>query len=287
MPHRFHLAHMVPDPRLHGLYGYREVIDTFQWGLVELGHTVTYAENVFSKDAINIVFGFQVLADGFLDELPRNTIIYNLEQNPRPGSGIRAKACCNIVARRLQIWDYCERNLDFWRQLSPAHTVRHVPVGWAPVLEKIKSSSSPDIDVLIYGLPAPLRLQIFHDLCKAGVKCVFLCGLYGESRDGLIARAKLVLNINQYGAGRIFEIVRVSYLLANAKPVVADSMPDTWIEPDVGGAVAFASPDALKDKCLSLLQDDSERLRLGKYGQEVIRKRDIRTILSTVLGAMP
>src|SRR5687768_12000410 len=27
----FHILHVIPDARMHGLYGYREVIDTLQW----------------------------------------------------------------------------------------------------------------------------------------------------------------------------------------------------------------------------------------------------------------
>ena len=47
-----------------------------------------------------------------------------------------------------------------------------------------------------------------------------MCRRFGAGlRDDLIARAKVVLNINKHQA-KIFEIVRVSYLMANAKAVV-------------------------------------------------------------------
>ena len=58
---RYHLAHIIPDPRIHGFKGFQEVIDTVGWGLEQLGHRVTRAGNSFAKDAINIVFGAQML----------------------------------------------------------------------------------------------------------------------------------------------------------------------------------------------------------------------------------
>ena len=52
---------------------------------------------------------------------------------------------------------------------------------------------------------------------------------YGGKRDALIARAKVVLNIHYYAA-QVFEIVRVSYLLANSKAVVTEIGPDTDLD---------------------------------------------------------
>src|SRR6185437_15004850 len=57
----YHLMHCVPpDPRVHGLNGYKEVIETVAWGLEQLGHKTTYALNHSAQDATNIVFGAQV-----------------------------------------------------------------------------------------------------------------------------------------------------------------------------------------------------------------------------------
>jgi len=36
---RYHLAHIIPDPRLHSLKGFQEVVDTVAWGLERLGHS--------------------------------------------------------------------------------------------------------------------------------------------------------------------------------------------------------------------------------------------------------
>ena len=77
---RFHLVHWIPNKRMHGLNGYKEVIDTIQWGLEQLGHNVTFGLNSIISDATNIIFGAQTMDTATIAALPSNTIIYNFEQ---------------------------------------------------------------------------------------------------------------------------------------------------------------------------------------------------------------
>ncbi len=283
-PSRFHIVHVVPDPRLHGLYGYREVIETLQWGLTSLGHETTVAENEFADDCINIVFGFQMLSDAQLETVPADTIVYNFEQL----TGLKAdalKSAYRVAARRLHIWEYSEYNLATWEQFQPVHRVVHVPVGWAPILARIPRDVPQDIDVLFYGVPGQRRLALFSQLCQTGACCLYACGLYGAARDGLIARARLVLNIDLNDSRRIFEVVRVSYLLANAKAVVAAVRPQTLVEPDLRDAVAFATVDRVTAQCLELLANEPARRQLEERGERAFRTRDIRGILSRALDA--
>jgi hypothetical protein len=281
-PARFHIVHVVPDPKLHGLYGYREVIETLQWGLASLGHPTTVATNAFSAGSVNIVLGFQMLPEADLDRAPPDTIVYNFEQL----AGIAPdalKSAYRAAARRLRVWDYSEHNLATWATLDPARKVVHVPVGWAPILARIPRDVAQDIDVLFYGVPGQRRLAVYSQLCQTGASCVFACGLYAASRDSLIARAKLVLNVDLNDTRRVFEIVRVSYLLANAKAVVAALHAHTLVEADLRDAVAFSAPDRLPATCLELLANEPLRRELEARGEQAIRARDIRAILGRAL----
>lgn len=283
---RYHLAHLVPDRRLHGLYGYAELIDSIEWGLTALGHEVTRGLNRLSSRATNIVFGFQVGKEPLLDRIPPGSILYNLEQI----AGLAPDALKPIyaaAAQRYVIWEYSERNLSTWERLQPAHAVVHVPIGWAPVLARIDADAEKDIDVLFYGLPGGRRLAVFEELCRAGVRTVFVCGLYGASRDNLIARAKLVLNVHLYEHSKIFEVARVSYLLANRKAVVSEAAPGTFVEADLGEAVAFAPATGLIAVCQKLLADDRARHELERRGEEIFRRRDVREILAQALETTP
>lgn len=284
MTRRFHVSHLIPNPRQHGLQGYREVIESLRWGLASLGHEVTVNLNAIANDATNIVLGFQMLGEADIGRLPPDTIVYNLEQIAGL-SDEQLKPVFRAAARRLRVWEYSERNLIAWQRLRPVQSVVHVPIGWAPTLATIPRADPQDIDILFYGIPSNHRFGMFNALCQQGMSCVYACGLYGSSRDTLIARAKLVLNLNLYSQSRIFEIVRVSHLLTNAKAVVADLYPDTFIEPDLRDSVAFAVPEKIVECCHRLLEDESARRKLERQGEETMRKRDIRSILSRALEA--
>jgi hypothetical protein len=283
---RFHIAPLVPDRRdVHGLNGYRELIETLHWGLQQLGHSVSVRTNGIADDATNIIFGIQMAAVNLVEEFAPDTIVYQLEQM----AGVqpdRLKPAYHATAKRLHVWDYCERNLLAWRQLQPTHPPRVVPVGWAPILERIPKRPQEDIDVLLYGMPGEERFRVLRELCAAGVHCVFACGLYGSSRDDLIARSKIVLNINKYAHSRIFEVVRTSYLLANGKAVVADLHPDTFVEPDLAGAVALAPLSEVASLCIRLLDDTAARRQLEERGREIMRRRDVREILQRALAPL-
>lgn len=276
--------HCVPDvrhSRLHGLNGYREIVESVQWGLQQLGHEVSHAVNRAEPDATNIIFGAQVLAIEFLQLLPADTIVYHLEQL-RDNEVEQIREQIRYCAQRFKIWEYSQYNFACWSRLG-VDSVKHVPIGYAPVLTRIPKAPREDIEVLMYGFSGNKRGNAFHLLSHAGLTVLFVSGMYGEARDNLISRAKIVLNVNN-DSGQIFEIARASYLLANRKPVVSTREPRTAVEDDIMSAVKFTDMEELVDDCITLLDDDAARARLATAGFESFSKRDIRKILSNVLG---
>ena len=192
-----------------------------------------------------------------------------------------------LIAAKCQIWDYAGANMATWNGLSLKHAVKLVPVGYAPILTRIENAEQQDIDVLIYGAVGEQRLAVFASLGRlvnGGLAAVFASGLYGAGRDGLIARSKIVLNVNNISRSKIFEIVRVSYLLANAKAVVADIYPDSSIEEDFARGVMFVPTEMIAIACQDLLADDARRTRLERQGFACIARRDIRLLLAAALA---
>jgi len=182
----FHIMHCIPHPRVHGPKGYGEVIETLGWGLRELGHRASYAINGIDPNAINIIFGAQMLPIEQLKQLPDNSIVYDLEQL-RNLVAAEIKPQMHYVAQRFEIWEYSAANLPAWQAMG-AERVKTVPIGYAPVISRIAKAPNQDIDVLLYGISGVKRLQAMHDLSQAGLTTVFVRGLYGKARDDLIAR---------------------------------------------------------------------------------------------------
>lgn len=279
---KFHLAHIIPNKRTHGLNGYKEVIDTVQWGLQELGHVADYGLNSLSPTATNIIFGLQMLPVETIKKLPPDTIVYNFEQM-RNLNAAEVVPQLHVAARRLRIWDYSDGNVEGWQALG-AKNVFVAPVSYAPVLQRIPRAQTQDIDVLIYGMPGKDRLDAFHYIAHSGLTTIFVCGLYGKARDDLIARSKIIVNINLYEPCKIFEVVRVSYLLANRKAVIADVASDTLIEEDMRLAIMISSPSQLVNDCVKLADDDRARSALEEAGFAAIERRDIRKVLERALS---
>lgn len=277
---KYHVSHITLNGQAYGLNAYQEVVESVVWGLRELGHTVESGIDTFSESATNIIFGAQVLEMDVVSKLPPSTIVYNFEQI-RGATLLRPPLV--YAAENFKIWDYSEGNADVWKNLNA--DCRIVPVGYAEPLTRIPKASIQDIDVLMYGAPGPDRLDAFHHLCHFGLKTVFVCGLYGKARDELIARSKLIVNINLYTAKKIFEVVRVSYLLANRKAVVADIDPETCIDEDISAAICVAAPSALVEECHDIVNDENRRKALEESGFEIFRNRDIRPILEAALAA--
>jgi hypothetical protein len=170
--------------------------------------------------------------------------------------------------------------------LNPKHAIKLVPVGYAPILTRIENAEQQDIDVLIYGAVGERRLDVFASLGRlvnGGLSTVFASGIYGAGRDSLIARSKIVLNVNNIPRSKVFEIVRVSYLLANAKAVIADIYPDSHIEQDIANGVIFVPTALVARTCWELLADDARRTQLERQGFACIAQRDIRLLLAAAL----
>jgi len=280
---QYHIVHIIPDQRLHILNGYNDVIKTIIWGLRCHGHEVTYAVNMPRLDARNIVFGANMALRQVLDLLPSDTVIYNLEQVAGMVLGEAMKGRLLDLSNRFEIWDYSELNILGWQTLNEHCVVKHVPIGFAPIISTIEKPPEQDIDALIYGGPGDNRIRIFTDLCMQGATTLYCFGLYDKARDDLIARSKLVLNIS-HSISNVFSIVRTSYLLANRKAVIADTKPAMVIESDLIGALKFTDLDSFVDVCIHYINDDAAREKLEEDGFEIFKKRDIRAILAPALN---
>lgn len=287
----FHVCMFVPFEEVHVLAGYNEVIETIVWGLNNMGHHASSGINEIKPDATNIVFGAHNLNITTLKWLGPNTIIYNLEQihglytvQHQEENLLHFKNVLDWAAEHLTVWDYSLRNVEAVKAHSPHANIHHVPISYAPVLSRIPKAETQDIDLLLVGMPHSYRLEAFQELAEHWFSSVFVCGLYGKGRDGLISRSKIVLNITGGASDAIFPIVRASYLLANAKLLIADLSPDLYIEPDIREAVAFVRREHLVRACKHFLTNDTDRAKMEMRGFTVIRQRDIRTALAAALG---
>lgn len=259
---------------------FREVAETLQFGLRSIGHAAEIRENTFATNATNVILGAHLLAASQAAILPPGSIVYNLEQLGGPSLSHQFYE----VALRHEVWDYSLQNINKWKAMSCNLRPIHVPLGYVPELNRIAVVQKQDIDVLFYGSLNERRARIVEALRDAGVNVQVLFGIYGQLRDECIARSKIVLNVHFYDA-KIFEIVRVSYLLTNSKAVVTECCPGTEIEEGMTESVLAVPYESLVDGCLSLLQNDDKRREIETRGFQYFSQRRESDILSKALQA--
>lgn len=217
-----------------------------------------------------IMFGANNMLDS-VGTLPSDAISYNAEQ-------IAAVKLSRLFVNVEQykdrfVWDYSEANAAKLRDLGFKRVVM-CPVGYEPKMTSI-APVDEDIDVLFYGSLNPRRKEILNRLAAAGLRVLRLFNIYGAERDAVIARAKVVLNMHHYERG-VFEIFRVSHLLANRKCVVSEGDGcDAGLEAFAERATRLVSYDRLAEACRELVGDAGARVSLAERGHAEFTKIDL------------
>ncbi|MFY2860976.1 hypothetical protein ACOJVU_14680, partial [Mycobacterium sp. THU-M104] len=232
---RFAVAIVTPstNPTIGG--GFREIAETVHHALAALGHDSVLTDRLDLDERRTIVFGANHLVQYGL-EVPKNPIFYNLEQLGDDSPWMTMPEFVDLF-RRYPAWDYSHANIERLAAMGlPRPT--YVPIGYVPELTRI-TPVSEDIDVLFYGMLNERRYGVLRELHDRGLRVKWLSGVLGGRRDAWIARSKIVLNIHYWDA-KIFEIARVSYLLANRRAVVSERGADPTVERELESGVAFA-----------------------------------------------
>ncbi|MFP3545846.1 glycosyltransferase [Rhizobium sp. SIMBA_035] len=228
-----------------------------------------------------IVYGGNLLPPEITAHLPKDSVIVNLEQVSDDSTWMNERY--TAVLKSFPVLDYSPRN----RRNMAAKGIDHagvLEIGYSEVLTQIEWAPVKDIDVLFYGSMNDRRRDILMALHEAGLKVVHLFNVYGAERDAAIARAKIVINIHHYESG-VFEIVRISYLLANRVCVLTEGdIEDPDLEPFMGGLAVELYED-LVERCKELIADDEERELIAANGFAAMQSRSQADMLMSVMQA--
>jgi len=273
----YRLLMVQPDGYAHA-GALTELIETLRYGLQRLGKDVSIDGTPRPGEQV-IVFGAHLAADGQPVPWPDDAILFNTEQMTAESTWHTQAYLARLASHR--VWDYSKRNIERLHEHGVA-TASWVPIGFVPELARIPRAPE-DIDVLFYGSLNARREAIIDALQARGLRVLPVFGQYGAERDALIARARVVLNMHYYES-KIFETVRVSYLLANRKAVVAECGVDTEIEDYWRRAVLGVSYAGLTDACAFLCAHPSERAELAERGYRLFSARRQEDILASAIG---
>lgn len=273
---KFAVSIISPPDYLHS-EAFREIGETVHYALLEMGYDSILTCRTDIPERQHIILGSNLLPF-YHTNLSSHSILYNLEQI-YPGSPWLQPDLLDIL-RQYHLWDYSQSNIEQLAHLGIT-SVQYVPIGYISQLTRIYQTEE-DIDVLFYGSLNERRWHIIQSLKAHGVKAEAVFGVYGNERDQLIARSKIVLNVHFYEA-KVLEAVRVSYLLANQRFVISERGSNPVEEAAFSAGVVFADYDDLVKTCLDFLSSSEDRKRIAEAGFKLMRQRSETDYLKNVI----
>jgi len=268
---------IVSPPNYPHSEAFREIAETIHYALLELGYDSMLSSRLDFPDRRHIILGANLLATTF--QLRPDSILYNLEQVYLDSPWFQPAML--ELYKQYPIWDASLKNIEQFTRLGITQ-VQHVPVGYVPQLFRIPQTQKEDLDVLFYGSLNQRRRHIIETLKAHGVNAVAIFGRYGSERDHFISRAKIILNLHFYPT-KIFEMVRVSYLLANRRFVISEGSADSPEEQELAGGLVFAEYDDLIATCLDYLARPDDRKRIAEQGFRLMVQRPAKDYLRNIL----
>jgi hypothetical protein len=270
---------VCPTGYIHSL-ALLEIAETIHYSLINLGIDSILTDSLDVTDRRQIILGAHLIKHNDIEWLKDDAIIYNFEQID-PNSPWLDQTYFSLL-NKYKVWDYSLQNIQILKDMGVTN-IHHLPLGYVYQMSRINSSDQKDIDILFYGSINQRRENIILSLKEHGINIINLFGVYGQERDSFIARSKIVINIHFYES-KIFEIARVSYLLANNVCVVSEEGPDP-IEKMYSDAVVFSAYDQLVPTCLSLLNNEEKRIEISNNGRKIIESFNQMNYLAPLLSS--
>tara|TARA_Y100000996_G_scaffold224543_1_gene176652 strand:- start:347 stop:1198 length:852 start_codon:yes stop_codon:yes gene_type:complete len=259
-----------PNNYIHSL-AYLEIAELLHYSVLELNKNSKISYNFIdiNPKVKNIIFGAHLLNDDMINSIPSNTIIFNTEQIESINE-IWKRRILLLASKGIIFWDYSNHNLDLL--LTKLNVKgRLFEIGFQKNLQRIKMNDNKEVDVLFYGSLNNRREKIINSLLKNNVKVKCLFGVYGKDRDDWIGKSKIVLNLHYYES-KIFEIVRIFYLLTNAIPIVSEVDENTKLNNNYLKGIKGSNYEDVEKNILSLLENEKERKLIGLNGFNIIKK---------------
>jgi hypothetical protein len=254
---KYNICIIKPKDYIHSL-AFMETAELVHYSLVELNLESSIKFNEIDPDRINIFFGFSLLDEKFINQLPKNSIVFNTE----PIYDINVPSRQKIIdfLSNYSIWDYSDQNINFLKSIGIIN-VKLFQFGFQKELVRIPKNMKQDIDILFYGSLNERRISILNKLNTSGFRVEIANGVFGKERDLLIERSKVILNVYYYNQNT-FDIVRFFYLITNSKAIVSEECLENAICKNYNSGIYSVPYDNLVDSCSDLIRIDDKRISL-------------------------
>jgi hypothetical protein len=261
-----------------------EIADMVAGGLEEIGHTTTTQMFTLDPGAMNIVMPAIFCPPERLDAIPVGTIFYNVEDLEHQPADKQARIL-SILDRGFAVWDYSRKNLSWYAAAGYPGRVRHVGLGYARRLDRIarRPWEERDLDVLFYGVLTQRRVDIIGRLMRTRLTVGVFHHIYGDLRDELISRSKVVMNVPAC-ASFVAECPRVTFVAANGRLCVSEQ-PQYALDPGWSDAVVYVPHEEIVATCEALAGDRDAALARELLAHDAMRSLPMAANLRAALAA--
>lgn len=170
----------------------------------------------------------------------------------------------------ISVWDFSPKNVIHFKKehnfTNIVYVPTRVPLGiFLTPLQNIHQ----DVDVLFFGAMHPRRKKIQEYITRRFIKNSIIFrynNLFGEERENLIKRSKIVLNIHYWEKSSL-ETHRIEYLSSNGKCIISEKSSDPMLDDVYCDSVTFVTPgnmEELASKIKILLTNKNKRENMEK-----------------------
>jgi hypothetical protein len=268
---------------------YQDVQKLLYFGLKKLGLDCLITDNYNLKDRRYIFLSAHWLKDynesSQVEKLiPRNdSIIYNLEQADH---NLNFDNNYINLLKNYEVWDFDYENAKRINAKYNLNIYKILEIGFVNDLQTIIHDNLRNkvIDVLFVGGLNERRRKILNQLKVLGIKVKHIFVSYGQDRDLVIAKSKILLNMHSEDLSmHTLEKVRIGYYLNNGCAVVSEESTNQTENMLWGKAICICKYEELAFKALELLNDPSHIARLQVEGLNFFKKRKMEDYLRKVL----
>ena len=266
----FNICIIKPKDYIH-YQAFTEIAELIHFSLLNLNckSSITFNHLDTNPEKKNIIFGGHLLNNDLINKVPNNSIVFNTEQIESNTEEWRERII-KLANRNIELWDYSLFNIKFTQDKTNIKA-KLFEIGYQRELNRITHKKTKKVDVLFYGSINDRRKIIIDKLIEKNIKVKCLFGVYVKDRDDWIAKSKLVLNMHMYDS-KIFEIIRVFYLMTNGVPVVAEYDDKTKINNNFLMGIKTVPYNELVEMIVHLVNSENEREELGHNGLLEIKK---------------
>lgn len=260
-----------------------EISEILAGGLNDLGYECRIQMFTLDPNCINIVLPAVLFPTDALDRVPPSTIFYNVE-GLQHLTGANQAAMIEILRRGLPVWDFGRENFAWYQAAGFADVPRYLPLGYSSSIDRLVPLPWEErtIDVMFFGRLSQRRLDVLARLMASKLSIGIFANLYGEGRNDLISRAKVVVDIPTV-TPFVAENPRVTFCASNRKLCVAE-LPAYPLEGRWSEAVVFVSIDEIVSTCETLIGDRDAALAREQLCYEAMQSMTMASVLAAALA---